>query len=421
MLLPNVDLKNLAKLAGLHEDPRIKPLINHPNLPKDKRYKLAKLLTAKAAIRSPEPHPYLPAPPPEQAAQGIAELGLVVTGRGPEYPFRLKENHFLSHIQVDASTGGGKTVIIILISLQVHNAGRPVWWFDTEGDITGYIVEAAPDVLVLNYKDLRQAIFEGPGLEDLDWQEYLDMLIDWLRYSLFAGDGMCNMSKGICITLRERQGFFTIHDFTEELLRRKYKLSSREGNYWEALKNRYVSGVVPALGQVYGSGSHDIRALMNRSIVWRLEGLSDDVLAFWVTVLLLWVYLVSGVTSQPGLGTLLVFDEFTRVCSGDKVKRGELNENFFFHFIRRARKRQLALMLATQTPHLLPKTVQSNTNTWIVMRPTDGHFLYCVSTALNLDQDQERCLMELPDRGPRRAVVRCPGFAEPFLVEIPEL
>jgi len=78
-------------------------------------------------------------------------------------------------------------------------------------------------------------------------------------------------------------------------------------------------------------------------------------------------------------------------------------------------------MLATQTPHLLPKAILSNTNTWIVMRPTDRYYLNCVSTALNLDRDQEQCLMELPDRGPRRAVVRCPGFAESFLAEIPEL
>jgi len=63
---------------------------------------------------------------------------------------------------------------------------------------------------------------------------------------------------------------------------------------------------------------------MNCSIVWHLQGLSDDVLAFWVTVLLLWVYLVSEVTSQPMLRNLLVFDEFTRVCSGDRMQRGEL-------------------------------------------------------------------------------------------------
>lgn len=112
----------------------------------------------------------------------------------------------------------------------------------------------------VNYKDLRQALFQGPELDNLDWQEYLDKLIDAIRFPLFAGDGMSNMSRGVCIALRKRQGSFTIYDFPEELLRRKYKLNSREGGYWEALKNRFAAGVVPALGQVYGSGSHDIRA-----------------------------------------------------------------------------------------------------------------------------------------------------------------
>ena len=362
-----------------------------------------------------------PGPPREEAQEGIAGLGSVVTGRGPEHGFRFREDHFLTHIKIDGSTGGGKTALLTHMSLQVHHAGKPVWWFDTEGDVTQFVVAAAPDVLVLNYKDLRLGLFNGPETEDLSWQEYLSKLINTFRFTIWCGDGMGNLTRDICIHLRETQGCFTLFDFNDELLRRKYSVKSREGQYWEGLKNRFEGMIVPLLGVTYGSGSHDLRALMGRSIVWQLHGLSGDVLAFWITVLMLWVYLVSEIASEPELGILLVFDEFTRICNRQRMQRQDGSEGFLLDFVRTCRKRQIGILLATQTPHLLPRVVLSNTNSWVVLRPTDGYFLRCVSDALDLDAEQQQCLMELPDRNPRRAVVRCPGYPEPFLVEIPEL
>jgi DNA helicase HerA-like ATPase len=98
-----------------------------------------------------------------------------------------------------------------------------------------------------------------------------------------------------------------------------------------------------------------------------------------------------------------------------------MGDNFLIDFVQTSRKRGIGILLATQTPHLLPRAIMSNVNTSIVLRPTDGNFLRCVSQALDLDRDQEECLMELPDRHPRRAIVRCPGCPQPFMVELPEL
>lgn len=362
-----------------------------------------------------------PGPPREEAQEGIAGLGPVVTGRKPAHSFRFREDHFLTHIKIDGSTGGGKTALLTHLSLQVHQAGKPVWWFDTEGDVTQFVVAAAPDVLVLSYKDLRLELFNGPETEDLDWQEYLSKLINTFRFTIWFGDGMSNLARDISIHLRETQGSFTLFDFNDELLRRKFRVKYREAEYWAGLNNRFGGMIVPLLGMTYGSGSHDVRALMGRSVVWQLHGLSDDLLAFWTTVLMLWVYLVSEIASTPELKILLAFDEFTRVCNRQRMQRQDGGESLLLDFVRTCRKRQIGMLLATQTPHLLPRVVLSNANSWVVFRPTDGYFLRCVSGALDLDAEQQHCLMELPDRHPRRALVRCPGCPEPFLVEIPEL
>jgi hypothetical protein len=305
--------------------------------------------------------------------------------------------------------------------LQVHRDGTAVWWFDTEGDISAYVAAAAPEVPVLSYKDLRLALFDGPESADVKWLEYLSKLINAFRLAICSGDGMSNMIRDISICLKEREGFFTVFEFVNELLRRKYNVKGREAQYWESLKNRFEGMIVPGLGQVYGSGSHDMGALMGRSVVWQLQGLSRDLLAMWVTVLLLWMHLCARITSSPTPKNLLVFDEFRRICQwqgGDKIGMGD---NLILDFIQTCRKRRIGILLATQTPHMLPWEVLSNMNSWVVLRPTDGHFLKCVARALDLDRDQQQCLMELPDRNPRRAIVRCPGCPELFMVEIPRM
>jgi len=418
MFLGDDDLKDLAKQAGVYDMPAIKALVNSPLLQKDRKFKLARWLGARAAIRNPNPHPFLPAPGREQAGNGIAELGLVVTGVGPEYPFRFGEDMFLSHVGIAGSTGGGKTVILAALTMQLHRAGRAVWWFDTEGDLAAYVVAHAPDVLVISPKDLRLALFDGP--EGVAWEEYINKLIGTFPDTLRALEGMQNMAREICLNLRGKLGSFTIHDFFDELGRRRYRADSRSSKYWDSLCNRFQGSLIPFLGDTYGSGSHDVRALMRRSVVWMLGGLSEDLLKFFVTVLLLWVDLASPVVANPRLMLEIGLDESTRVFGTKQDKSLGKGESFVIDFMRTCRKRQIGVLHATQTPQLLADQVLSVTNSWVVLRAPDGRFLRCMSDVLDLDRDGEQSLMELPDRKPRRAVVRCPGIPEPFLVELPE-
>jgi hypothetical protein len=419
MFLGDDDLKDLAKQAGVYDVPGIKALVNSPLLPKDKKFKLARWLGARAARRNPNPHPFLPAPAQEVAGNGIAELGLVVTGVGPEYPFRFREDHFV-HMQVDGSTGAGKTLTLVALSIQLHRAGIPVWMFDTEGDVSALVLPLAPDIPVVTPEDVRFELFGGPGADGVNSDEYLSKLVSSFEHTLFAGDGMQSMCLEIALELRRTQGHFTIFDFHEALLRRKYRVDSREFQYWIALKNRFGGALIPFLGKTYGSGSHDIVAMMRSSVVWQLHGLSEYLLRFFLTALELLVQMASPVAASPGLGLELAIDEFMRVCGGEADRRTRIGESMTIDFMRTCRKRRIGVLLATQTPHLLPKPLLSLMNSWVVLRPVDGYYLRCVADALALDAEQERCLMELPDRGPRRAVVRCAGFPEAFLVELPE-
>jgi len=414
------NLEELAQRAGVDQDPRIRALIDSPLLLGEKRQKLAKFLRPLAARQCPRPHAFLPAPTREQAQAGTIPLAPVVTGRGPEYFYMLKQEEISGGILLGSPPGGGKTVLLNQLGTACHRQGIPVWWHDSEGDLTAHVVRAAPDVLIPGYRLLRQELFEACPEMKLEWREYLSKAISSWRAPLFLGDGMANMAREIAIELHERIGHLTPYEFVQELQRKKHRLSSREGNYYEALKNRFEGMILPVLGSTYSGGSHDMATMLKRSLVWQLQGLADDVMLFFVTQLLLAVSLIRPVEPGLHLASLQICDEFTRFCNMEHMRRATAGEIFMLDFVRTCRKRGIGLVIATQTPHLLPPQVLSDMNTWIVFRPIDGRFLQCVSQALSLDADQEEALMGLSDRHPRQAIVRTPGIPNPFLIEIPQ-
>ena len=413
-------LEQLARRAGLNTSPGVRTLIDSPLLTDRKYAKVKNLLAHLAAVRSPLYQPFIPGPTPEEGSAGDLSIGLrVVTGRGPEHEFRLNSADLLGVSQVDGPTGAGKSVILFRMALAVHRLGRAVHVFDTEGDVAGFMVAAEPDVPVIRPSMFRQDVSQGPPGMRLGWGQYFSKYISTWRETIYAGDMMQNMARQVGLELRERQGSFTLFDFHQCLSRKKYSVRSREQGPWASLMNRLNGLILPFLGKTYSGGSHDPRVLFSRSVVWDLHELSDDQLGFFLTGLLLWVTLVRPISANPTLDLFCVFDEVTRVCSIERMQRATMSELLLLDMARTCRKRGIGLGTATQTPHLLPKQLSSNTNTWLVLRPADGPSHRSVSYNVNLTPKQQDYLRQMPDRDPREAVVRVPGIGEPFLVRLP--
>ena len=254
----------------------------------------------------------------------------------------------------------------------------------------------------------------------LDWAEFISKVVASWADPLMAGDGMRCMAREAIFAVHDRDGYLTPYEFLEELLRHKHRLSAREGNFLDSLKNGFEGMIIPMLGPTYSGGHHDLLPMLRQSVVWQLQGLSVDVLSFFATELLLAVSLIKKAGPGGRLENLQFIDEFSRFLGSDSRVRLGAGEAFLVDYIRTARKRGLGVVVSTQTPQLLPRQVLSDMNTMITFRPIDGSYLDCVSHAMNLNAGQEAELMELPDREPRQVVVRCPGVSNPFLVELPQ-
>jgi hypothetical protein len=202
----NNELEDLAKLAGVADDPAFASMIRSPLLSGPKREKLAKFLRGLVAARCPFRHAFLPAPSMTVARAGVIPMGRTITGLGPQYFFHHKLEESTGGVLICAPTGGGKTLLLTHLSLAYHRQGCPVWLYDTEGDITAYMVRAAPDVFVVDYTHFRQEMFEPPPGTSLEWREYLSKLISSWRAPLFVGDGMANIAREVATEIYQRDG-----------------------------------------------------------------------------------------------------------------------------------------------------------------------------------------------------------------------
>jgi len=410
-------LQEWAEQTGLIGHPLVRRFLSSPLLQDDPEWeeKITRLLQIRMSVAVPEPHPLLPTP--EQAGEigPWVSPGLVIGGKGPGEPFRDPVRSFLQHKGYFGPAGSGKTVLSLLMTVQLHRQGFPVWWFDSEDEIAPLLAQE-DGVLFVDAGDLRFNIFTPPpGCDPL---QYVEKVISRFRETLYFRDGSVNLARSVCRNLLEQQGSFSLGDVYRSLLRLRFKVGQRSGNYWETCTNRFPE-LLSALGRsIDVRRGHDLAQLLDRSVVWRLRGLSDDHLAFTMSNLLLWVENYRPVQYDWRLTTTFVFDEATRICNVKKEERADISEPFFYDFARTCRKRGIGLAVVTQTPGLLPPAVLANISTWYSFRPVDASSTRVIVNSMGLSQEQADYVKHLPEELGRVVVVRHPDHPRPFLVRV---
>ena len=412
-------LQEWAELTGLIEHPLVKRFLSSPLLQDRPEWeeKIARLLQARMSVQVPEPHAFLPAPKQDVDVGPWVSPGLVIGGNGPEEMFRDPVESFLQHKGFFGPSGSGKTILSLLMTVQAHRQGFPVWWFDSEDEVAPLLAREQ-GILFVELADLRFNPFTAPA--GCDPARYVEKVISRFRETLYFRDGSVNLTRDLCRTLLEQQGTFSLGDVYRSLLRLKFKVGQRAAGYWETCCNRFVD-LLSALGRTIDvRRGHDLARLLDRSVVWRLRGLSDDHLAFISSCLLLWVENYRSVQYDWSLKNIFVFDEASRICNVSRERRADIGEPFFYDFTRTCRKRGIGLAVLTGTPGLLPAAIVANVSTWYSFKPVDAGSTRVIVNSMGLNQEQTDYLMQLPEESGRTVVVRHPDHPRPFLVQVSE-
>jgi len=424
MDLGDREIEELARLIGMLDDPFVRTYLHSPFLRRkpNVRERLLRMLEIQRAILIQEYHPFLPGPQRQRAESGIVEVGAVVTGQGPAYPYRFSEEAVTQHILIQGPPGFGKTHLMLSLSIQLYEKGFRPWWFDTEGEVARVVLgrcgRGSRPPILLRYKDFRRNFFRGPkGVNPAD---YITLVTALLRETDYCKDGSVNLLRDVCARLMERKPHFSIGDVFSELQRMRFRMKGRDYEYWLTLCNR-LKQKLQYLGMVYDvAAGHDLGALLDESVIWDLRGLSTDNLSFFLGDIFLWVSMYRPSFDKPKLLNVFCIDEVARVCSLERQRRADFGEPYFYDAARTFRRRGVGFIVCTQTPHLLPRPVLSSLDSWIIFRPNDGPFRRLINDSLALDPEQQRALARLGAEGRRQVVVRSVSEAEPFLVEVPD-
>ena len=417
------EIRELAVLTGMEQNPLIKKVLASPVLQARPGLieKITRLLHVQMAVKVPEPHPFLPAPAPDDAvAHGLwVSPGRVIGGNGIGHEFHDPLHSFLQHKGVFGPAGSGKTMLSLHMTLQAHRQGIPVWWFDTEDELAPLLAHE-PGILFVEMKDLRFNPFDPPP--GCDPEDYIHKATTRLRELAYFRDRSVNLAREVCQELYREQGAFSIGDVYRRVAARSGRAQSQAWREARATCCDRFGEMLSAWGPTINvRRGHDIARLLERSVVWRLRNLSDDHAAFLSSYLLLWVENYRAVQYAFTLDNIFGFDEVTRITNASRERRADMSEPFFHDFARTCRKRGIGLVLATQTPGLLPLPLLANLSSWYTFRPVDSMSARVLSNSMALTREHMDYFLNLPKDKGRVVAVRHPIHPQPFLVQVAEV
>ncbi len=420
ILDPNKRIENLQKLAAISGHRGASRLVEIAALSSNPQFceKLENFFGKVAAINLAEIHPFLPGPDPSEVGTGDVILGFLQDGSPVMLPLGLLSQN----LYIVGTTGTGKTWDSIYICKQIISQGIRVWIFDRENHMYKYFSEEIRNgkVMVLSYKNFKRNPLE-PVLGE-ERKETVNRTSSTWRGALYLRDGSANLLSQKLNELYERAGdkanYPSVHTLRRYLSKMTFRnFNSRQAQYWETLINR-TTLLADQMADTYDcSQGFDIRDMLNCSIIFNLQGLSDFLHQFFISDLLGYVIFDKQRNISDKLTNLFVIDEASLLLAQD-ADRSDLSEPFICQAARAVRKLGLGLILANQTAFDAPSSIIGNMNTRIVMRVINGRDIQTLGMAMSLSKDQMDYLTQMPLRA---AVVHSLAYPEPFLMFIPEL
>ena len=228
-------LREMAAKARAEGIPWVKEMVNSTLFlqnPK-RRQGLLKFLSLMLQLNVKEDHPYVVASTQERISHGVYILCDVITGKGPEYPARIKRIHLPLHGACTGPTGSGKTTVLIQLAKAIHRDGldphtgrrtTSVWFFNTEGQIPAFLAAAGAvgchDILIIHVKEMfKLNRWKAPA--GISQKEHITKLTIQDRETRYMRDYMMYVLRDAAFELLNRQGIFNERQLLEHISSKK--------------------------------------------------------------------------------------------------------------------------------------------------------------------------------------------------------
>ena len=343
-------------------------------------------------------------------------------GPGSRRQIRVPAADFTRGTLVTGTPGSGKTTFLRASGLQFMFRGVPVHFFDFKGSYRTLLshpeIAGNPDrLLVLSVSQLRfNPLKRPPGVPLENWvAAFLDAYSESWQMMTASVSFLLRVLKSLYERCAPQvPSFYELRAALEEL--RPQVTRSPEREYLHRTLNR-IEAIIDSLGSVLDCQEGFLPSLLDRSVVFEMDGRSEEAESFLVALMLRWDYLYKRFHPEwrgPQLRHLRIFDDCQRVFR--RLPYNKLSS--VGDILSRIREFQTGVVVAVHLPSVLDPSVPGNTALKVCLSLGSGQDANWMGACLGLDRRQ----MEQLRRGfpPGQGILKTLGW-DPVRFQAPQV
>lgn len=372
------------------------------------------------------------APIPQELADGEFDVGHVLVQGEPRHAFKLSRTHLMRHVTIFGQSGSGKTNMTFLLVQQLLRADIPVLILDWKR----------------NYRDLKQ-LPEGKGVTvftvsrdampfrfnplipppHTDPRTWLKLVSEVIGHAYYVGEGVASILHAAIDDTYRHFGVYTearperwptFQEVRGQVEENVANASFKEIKpQWAASTTRTMQAL--CFGDTAGIFNTPfpipVEALLERSVVLELEGLSENDKTFLVESLILWIHHFRlAERTREKLKHVIVIEEAHHVL---RREQPTAQEHILDIVLREIRELGEGIVMIDQSPAQFSQNAIANSATSLVFALKDKADTATAGNFLLLDRDRRDLLNQL-------AVGQCvvklqDSHRLPFIIGLPRV
>jgi len=329
-------------------------------------------------------------PPPEKSLLvGDYPAGEVMYPGGSFGIFGVREDEWIKHCGIFGKTGSGKTTLSIQILKELCNHNKPFLIFDYKRnyrDLLKHPDFAKEEILIFTVG--RNAVVpfyfnpkDAPeGVEEYVWIKQLSQIIEKVYL----------LGPGAHDVFMESAGMGTFKEMHDKVLKQKKR--ARELLWWASVKRTLNAINYPGLGEMVNClKGYPLPELLNKKVIFELDGLSNSDQAFVIGSLLLWIYHFR--MRQPEREVLkhfIIIEEAHHLF----LRTGK-EEDIADIIMREIRELGEAIIIIDQHPSKISVSALGNLSTKFALTLSLNQDVLALSNAMLLKKDEQKYLSML--------------------------
>ncbi|MGB9760379.1 MAG: ATP-binding protein, partial [Thermoproteota archaeon] len=361
--------------------------------------------------------PILECPSKEEADDEV-KIGKIMQGEKILWDFGLSREELNQHVLITGRSGCGKTTLIMQIIQELLRIRIPFLVIDYKIDYR-HLVKTYPQLIVINWKDLRINPLEPPPEVSFDeWKQQFLNIFGHIE-GIWHGSTQY-LLEAIDKAYEEKKRTPKMEDVYKKVV--EANETSRKMQEYASVVETRLYGMLSKLGAVINNEKTfiDVEKLLQMPVILELHGLGRDeatLIALW---LFYWIYAYRRAKGIRGkLLHVLIIDEAKRIFTASEQYSQTTTEYSGIPpadlICDEIREYSEAIIASDQEPTKLSNSLKANTYTKITGFLGNGKDINDIAEAMDLNEEEREAITKL-ERG--EWLVKLAGrYTKPFLIK----